>query len=76
VVDAYDVAIGGQLGQDRAFNHFVLRKIPAVEVKLRLENLLMGYKRGRQTGEAFNDFCRRIGDAGVAQLLAAREETS
>jgi len=36
-VEAYDVAVGGQLGRDRAFNHFVVRKIPATQIKNRLE---------------------------------------
>ena len=68
-VEAYDVAVGGQLGRDRAFNHYVVRKIPAAEIKLRLEQLLLGYKKLRKNGESFNGFCQRIGDEGVAKLL-------
>ncbi len=72
-VESYDVAVGGQLGRDRAFNHFVLRKIPATEVKVRLERLLLGYKRNRNPGELFNDFCKRVGDQTVVKLLSAEE---
>ncbi len=75
-VESYDVAVGGQLGRDRSFNHFVLRKIPATEVKFRLENLILGYKQGRKPGESFNDFCKRTGDDGVAKLLSADGESS
>lgn len=74
VVDAYDVAVGGQLGQGRSFNHFVVRKIPATELKFRLERLLVGYKKKRKGGEAFNDFCSRVGDAEVARLLGPGEK--
>ena len=69
-VETYDVAIGGQLGEGRSFNHFVVRKIPAGEVKVQLERLLLGYKRLRQPGESFNAFCGRVGDEGVTQLLS------
>ena len=68
-VESYDVAVGGQLGAERAFNHFVVRKIPAAELKFRLEHLLIGYKRQRRQGESFNGFCSRVGDEVVAGLL-------
>ena len=35
-VEAYDIAVGGQLGRFRSFNHFVVRKVPAAEVNVRL----------------------------------------
>lgn len=69
-VESYDVAVGGQLGSQRAFNHFVVRKIPATQVKFRLEKLLIEYKKRRQSGELFNRFCERLGDAAIAQILA------
>lgn len=74
MVETYDVAVGGQLGRERAFNHFVVRKIPATEIKNRLEQLLSGYKRMRLEGERFNDFCKRLGDEAIAKLLSAPEE--
>ena len=73
LVEAYDLAVGGQLGRDRAFNHFVAQGLPAGEVKFRLEQLLVGYKKLRKVGETFNDFCRRLGDEGVARLLSPPE---
>lgn len=74
LVEAYDVAVGGELGRDRAFNHFVARKIPADEVKIRLTQLLAGYKKLRGAGEGFNAFCRRVGDEAVAKLLEPSKE--
>ncbi len=68
-VEAYDIAVGGELGRSRAFNHFVVRKVPAAEVKFRLERLLLEYRRGRRPEEKFNEFCRRVGDQAIARLL-------
>ncbi len=76
MVEAYDVAVGGQLGRHRAFNHFVVRKIPATQVKHRLEQLLLSYRRQRQSGEGFNTFCQRLGDEAVAKLLEKDENAS
>ncbi len=70
VVDAYDVFVGGRLGRGAAFNHAVLRKIPATECAKRLESLLLGYTRGRKIREPFNDWCARVGDAELVRLLS------
>ena len=69
IVDAYDVFVGGRMGRGAAFNHAVLRKIPATECAKRLESLLLGYLRGRKTRESFNDWCARVGDAALVKLL-------
>ncbi len=73
IVDAYDIYVGGRLGQGASFNHPVLRKVPAADCKHRLEQLLVGYKRQRKGGETFVDFCARVGDDAVAKLLAPRQ---
>ncbi|MBI3317882.1 MAG: nitrite/sulfite reductase [Candidatus Omnitrophica bacterium] len=72
MIEAYDVALGGQLGKDRAFNRFIVRKIPAAEIAERLTQLLLGYKKLRRPGELFNDFCKRLGDEGCASLLSGQ----
>jgi len=69
VVDAYDVFVGGQLGRGASFNHALLRKIPAAECAKRLEQLLLGFKQTRKDGESFNDWCKRVGDAKLVELL-------
>jgi sulfite reductase (ferredoxin) len=74
VVDAYDILVGGQLGRGAAFNHAVLRRVPATECARRLEQLLLGYKRSRQEREPFNAWCARVGDGEVARLLAGAQE--
>lgn len=69
VVDAFDILIAGQLGQGAAFNHAVLRKVPAAEVAKRLEQLLQGYKKQRKLKESFNDWSARAGDDELRRLL-------
>ena len=44
--------------------------IPAGLVKVRLENLLVRYKRDRGSGEPFREFCRRLGGEELARLLS------
>jgi sulfite reductase beta subunit-like hemoprotein len=73
VVDAYDILVGGRLGRGAAFNHAVLRKVPAAECGKRLEQLLLGFKRQRKGREPFNDWCGRVGDAELVRLLSEGE---
>ncbi len=68
-VDAYDVWIGGQLGGEARFNHVVARRIPAAECAKRLEQLLLGFTRRRRSGESFNQWCQRVGDSELVNLL-------
>ena len=48
--------------------------IPAGLIKVRLENLLVRYKKDRGPGEPFREFCRRLGDEEVARLLSGEVE--
>jgi sulfite reductase beta subunit-like hemoprotein len=74
VVDAYDILVGGQLGQGASFNHAIVRRVPANECAKRLESLLLGYKRQRKGREPFNDWARRVGDEALVKLLTESEE--
>ncbi len=75
-IDAYDVALGGGMGAQRAFSRWVVRGIPAAELKLRLERLLVGYKKGRKAKgkETFNAFCQRVGEEALVRLLEKKKE--
>jgi sulfite reductase beta subunit-like hemoprotein len=78
VVEAYEVFLGGRMGRGATFNdrdalgkrRASLARIPASEVKHRLEALLRTYLKQRKPGESFNDFCARVGDAPLVQVLA------
>ena len=61
------------MGRGAAFNHPVVRRVPAAECARRLEQLLLGFKRQRKERESFNAWCRRIGDGAVARLLTDEE---
>ena len=76
LVEAYDIFVGGRLGQGARFNHAVLRKVPAYECKVRLEQLLAGFARLRKAQESFVAFCDRVGDAELVKLLAAGKPPS
>jgi len=69
IVDAYDILVGGEMGRGAAFNHPILRKVPATECAERLESLLLGFKTQRNPGEPFNAWCKRVGDARLLKLL-------
>ena len=69
VVDAYDVFVGGRVGRGAAFNHPILRKVPASECARRLERLLLGFCRQRRAGESFTAWCERVGDPALLALL-------
>jgi sulfite reductase beta subunit-like hemoprotein len=69
VVDAYDILVGGRLGQGAGFNHALVRRVPAAECAKRLEQLLLGFKRQRKPREGFSDWCGRIGDEALIKLL-------
>lgn len=72
-VDAYDIWVGGQMGRGATFNHVVLRRVPAAECAARLEQLLLAFTRQHRQSESFNEWCRRVGDGELVQLLSPRD---
>ena len=74
IVDAYDILVGGQLGRGAAFNHAIVRKVPATECARRLEQLLLGFTTQRKPKEPFNAWARRVGDAQLVRLLTEGQE--
>ena len=73
IVDAYDIFVGGQLGHGASFNHAVVRKVPAAECAKRLEQLFTGFGKTKEPSESFNEWCKRLGDAKLAELLTSGE---
>ena len=68
-VEAYDVCLGGRLGEDSKFVRPISRKVPATKVKYALENLLNGFKSERIGTESFGKFVDRRSDAELGELL-------
>ena len=68
-VEAYDIHLGGALGQNRSFTHAIHRKVPAEKVQYALENLLNNFNSTTQNGEEFNTWVRRHTDAELDAFL-------
>ena len=47
----------------------LLQNVSASEVRIRLEQLLVSYKKRRKAGESFSQFCQRVGGAQLVQIL-------
>ncbi len=68
-VEAYDVCLGGRLGEDKKFVRPISRKVPADRVKFALENLLRNYEGKRGAGESFGKFVDRHSDESLGTYL-------
>jgi len=60
MVDAYDLFVGGRLGENRRFNHLLKGKILAHEVDVVIDSLLHYYEDHKEGAETFSEFCERI----------------
>ncbi len=68
-VEAYDICLGGRLGQDARFTRPIERKVPADRVKFALENLLRAYQSRRHPEETFSRFVDRHSDEELGGFL-------
>ncbi len=68
-VDAFDMFIGGRLGQNRRFNELLKGKIPATEVHLAVDKVLRFYGEKKVNGETFAEFCDRVPKEEIATCL-------
>jgi sulfite reductase beta subunit-like hemoprotein len=68
-VEAYDIHLGGAVGQNRSFTHAIHRKVPAEKVQYAIENLLDAFNETQQAGEEFNTWVWRHDDAQLNSFL-------
>ncbi len=68
-VEAYDVCLGGRLGEDAKFVRAISRKVPADKVKYALENLLCAFQNTRQTEETFGQWVDRHTDHELGEHI-------
>jgi ferredoxin-nitrite reductase len=73
-VEAFDVGLGGGLGENPEFADWVEMRVPADEVPGYIRNLLATFEKNRDEGESFRDFVRDR-DEDELQALADPEET-
>lgn len=71
MVDAYDLFIGGRLGENRRFNELLKGKILATDVDVVIDALLKSYADNKSGEETFSQYCER---AEKSDLLAALPE--
>ncbi|WP_276280041.1 nitrite/sulfite reductase [Halorussus caseinilyticus] len=73
-VEAFDVGLGGGLGENPEFADWVEMRVPADEIPGYVRNLLEVYEDEREEGQSFRDFIRER-DEDEVQDLADPEET-
>jgi sulfite reductase beta subunit-like hemoprotein len=71
MVDAYDLFVGGRLGEGRRFNSLLKGKILAADVDVVIDGLLNVYASGKQGDETLSEFLERT---PKEQLIAALPE--
>ncbi|WP_254839529.1 nitrite/sulfite reductase [Natronomonas marina] len=74
-VEAFDIGLGGGLGENPQFADWVEMRVAADEVPGYVENLLAVYEEERKEGESFRDYIERH-DEEELNGLAEPEETS
>ncbi|MEX1117220.1 MAG: hypothetical protein WEB60_00360, partial [Terrimicrobiaceae bacterium] len=71
MVDAYDLFVGGRLGENRRFNELLKGKILASDVDVVIDGLLKSYTAGKQNEESLSEYFERT---PKETLLAALPE--
>ena len=58
-VEAYDIHLGGDLGNHPSFTRAIHRKVPAEKVKYALSNVITQFQATREGGERFAQWAHR-----------------
>ena len=72
-MDAFTICLGGGLGKDAYFAEQVLRRVPAMEVKGHLVNLLKTFLELRRDDESLQAFCARHDREDLAAILRGEQ---
>ncbi|PSP56708.1 ferredoxin--nitrite reductase [Halobacteriales archaeon QS_1_67_19] len=73
-VEAFDVGLGGGLGENPQFADWVAMRVPADEIPGYIRNLLSAYEERREDGQSFREFIAERDEEAV-RALADPEET-
>ncbi|MFC4776059.1 nitrite/sulfite reductase [Paenibacillus sp. GCM10023252] len=71
MVDAFDIAVGGILGPNAAFNQPLKGRVKGDNVGDVLKQLILFYKEERGEGETFHNFVNRVGVPAFQEKLTA-----
>ncbi|MEO6055137.1 MAG: nitrite/sulfite reductase [Chthoniobacterales bacterium] len=69
MVDAYDMFVGGRLGETRRFNELVKGKILSGQVPKVIDAMLHHYDAGKLGDETFSEFLQRAGKEEILKVL-------
>ncbi|WP_435364504.1 nitrite/sulfite reductase [Haloarchaeobius sp. DYHT-AS-18] len=69
IVEGVDFGLGGSLGSDNEFLDWVETAVPADAVVPALEQLLQSFVTDREAGERFYQWCRRVGNDRLRQVM-------
>jgi len=65
---AYDIFVRGGLGPDAAIGRPLFRRVLSEELDAAVAGLIQGWLDGRQEGESFTTFSRRLSDEELGEL--------
>ncbi|MBU5442258.1 nitrite/sulfite reductase [Paenibacillus sp. MSJ-34] len=68
--DAFDIAVGGTLGENAKFNQTLKGRVKGEIVAQLLEQFVLYYKDHREPGESFHQFVNRVGTEPFQQKLS------
>jgi ferredoxin-nitrite reductase len=74
-VEAFDIGLGGGLGEDPQFADWVEMRVAADEIPGYIRNLLQTFEAEREGEESFREFIARHEDEALTGLVES-EETS
>ncbi len=70
IAEAVDIGLGGSLGPDAGFIHWVAGAVPVDRVPAALVSVVTRYQQDRRPDEPFHTWARRTPDAELFDLLA------
>ncbi|ELY64052.1 nitrite/sulfite reductase [Natronococcus jeotgali] len=73
LVEGMDVGLGGSLGADNEFLDWIEHAVPADAVIPALEQLFDAYADGREDGERFYEWCRRVENDRLRTIVRGAE---
>ncbi|QLD88674.1 ferredoxin--nitrite reductase [Natronomonas salina] len=73
IVEGMDFGLGGSLGADNEFLNWVEAAVPAESVIPAMEQLFEAYADEREDGERFYEWCRRVDDARLRDVMQRAE---
>ncbi|MGZ4122354.1 MAG: nitrite/sulfite reductase [Tumebacillaceae bacterium] len=71
MTDAFDISIGGGLGEGAKFNRKVILKVPGDQVQFSIEQIVRHYLANRAAGESFRSYANRVEDEELKNAVEA-----